>query len=97
AVALIDRHTHDGVRADASAALAAIALRASVTVGACSAVDFGRRRTHSRCWNAHARVVALIGRGAGDRVRTRTAATLATIGLGASVAIIARCAVRLRR
>src|SRR5439155_896249 len=86
-VALIGRGADDRVGAGARPGLAGIGLRAGVAVVARGAVGRGRVGAETRRGSTHAGIVALIGRGAGDR-RVRAAGRGAG-GDRARVAVVA--------
>jgi hypothetical protein len=67
-MALIRWRAFDRVAADASASLAGISLGAGIVVTASAAFRFGRIRADTCCGVADADPVALIGRGADDRI-----------------------------
>src|SRR5437016_579499 len=86
-VALIGRGADDRVGAGARPGLAGIGLRAGVAVVARGAVGPGRVGAETRRGSTHAGIVALIGRGAGDR-RVRAAGRGAGVDR-ARVAVVA--------
>src|SRR5437016_5939343 len=85
------------VDATAGPALTGVVVRARIAVVARAAVGPDRVRAVAGGRVAGARVVALIRRGAGDGERAGPDSTLAGVGLGAGVAVVARGAVGLRR
>src|SRR3989442_704023 len=96
-VALIERGADDRVGAHAAPVLAGVGLRAGVAVVAGRAVGLvRRRRAHAGGGVAGAGVVALVRR-ADHRVRPDAAPVLASVGLRAGVAVVARRAVELVR
>src|SRR5207253_157970 len=96
-VALIERHTDDGVGPDAAARLAGVGLGAGIAVAA--RATFGRVRVGARAARriADPGDVALIERRADDGVGPDAAARLAGVGLGAGITVGAGPAVGLVR
>src|SRR5262249_38094481 len=92
-VALIEGRADDGVRPDARAGLAGVALRAGIAITAGAPVRLVRVGAEAARRIADAGVVALIERGADDGVRPDARAGLAGVGLGTGIAIGARAAV----
>src|SRR2546427_522981 len=96
-VALIEGRAEDGVRPDAAARLAGVALGAGIAVGAGRADGRrgggagGARRMADPC------NMTLIEGGADDGIRPDAGALLAGVPLGASIAVGAGAAVRLVR
>ncbi len=87
-VALIERRAYDGIGPGTRAGLAGIGLRASIVVIACRAIGFARIGAHTRHGIADPRVVALVERGAYDRIGPGTRAGLAGIRLRTGIAVI---------
>jgi hypothetical protein len=92
-VTLIQWGTHDWVCSCADTSLAGIGLGASVAVIAGIAVVLGRIGADSGCRNADTSIMALIQRGTHNRIRAGTDASLAGIGLGAEIPVVAGCSV----
>jgi len=93
-VALVAGTARDRIATDACPRNASVRLRAQVTVRALGAIGLYWIRAHSVEWIATAGLMTLVERSADDRVPARTQARHATIGLGASVVIVASRAVR---
>src|SRR5262249_27804743 len=96
-VALVDGRAALGIATHANTAHASVGLAARVAVIAGHAIGLGRIGAKPRALIARPRIVALIGGGADHRIATRAHPGLATVGLRARIAVIARSAVGLRR
>src|SRR5439155_274235 len=96
-VALFEGGADDGVRPDAGAGLAGVALGAGVAVAAGRAVGLVRVGAGAVGRITGAGVVTLIERSAEDGIRAGAGAGLAGVGLGAGVAVAAGRAVGLAR
>ena len=96
-VTLITRCTRDWIGTDAGSRLARIGLRASIPVGARSAVCCVRVRASSGGRITRPGSVTLIACRASNRIGTCTDSRLTTVALRAGIAIVTRGAVSLRR
>src|SRR5262249_22585651 len=95
-VTLVLRRANDRVRAHARARLTTVALCASAAVAARAAVRLRRIGARARRGVAGTGNVTLVLGDARHRTRARARAALAGVHLGASAAVVARGAIRLR-
>jgi len=92
-VALVGCRTNNRIGAGASSRLTSVDLRALVAVVAGRAVILGRIGADPGSRVTGADIVALVGCRAHDRVCTSASTRLASVRLGALVAVVARSAV----
>jgi hypothetical protein len=96
-VTLVRSQADDGIAADTGPSLTGIRLRTQVAIVAGGPVRLRWIGANASRGIAGSRVVALVGGGADDRVTAHADSSLTRVGLGAGIAIVARCPIRLRR